>query len=152
MKSSRQNKILEIIKKNNVQTQSELIDRLNAEGYKVTQATVSRDIRELKLVKVSLGGQEYKYAESAQEDIKISAKFKTILRETLVSADYACNTMVLKTYAGMANAAAAAIDNMGWNEIVGSIAGDDTVLIIMRSDESAREFYDKFQEIVVSRS
>ena len=147
MKNKRQKKIIEIIGKENIQTQSELIERLRSEGFKVTQATVSRDIRELKLVKVSLGDQQYRYSESSRDDIKISARFKTILLETLVSVDYACNMLVLKTYSGMANAAAAAVDNMGWNEIVGSIAGDDTVLIIMRSDESAKEFCERFSEI-----
>ncbi|MBR6682691.1 MAG: arginine repressor, partial [Clostridia bacterium] len=90
----------------------------------------------------------YKYAESHKDDVKISVKYKNILNETLVKADFACNMIVLKTYAGMANAAAAAVDNMGWDEIVGSIAGDDTVLIIMRSEESAKDFYDKFNELI----
>ena len=144
MKKSRQSKILELIKKYEIETQEELADYLRKEGFMVTQATASRDIRELKLVKVSAGKNSYKYAEAPKDGMNISAKYKNILKETLVSADYACNTLVLKTYSGMAQAAAAAIDNMGWSEIVGSVAGDDTVLIIMRSDESAKDFYDRF--------
>ncbi len=148
MKKERQKKILEIIEQYNVETQEELTERLKNEGYNVTQATASRDIRELNLVKVSVDGISYKYAEAPKEDMKISVKYKNILRETLVSADYACHTVVLKTYSGMAQAAAAAIDNMGWKEIVGSVAGDDTILIVMRSDDSAREFYSKFNSLI----
>ena len=148
MKRQRQNKILEIINNNIIDTQDALIEKLKEEGYDVTQATASRDIRELNLTKVALGGGVYKYAESHKDDVKISVKYKNILNETLVKADFACNMIVLKTYAGMANAAAAAVDNMGWDDIVGSIAGDDTVLIIMRSEESAKDFYDKFNELI----
>jgi transcriptional regulator of arginine metabolism len=151
MKKERQKKILEIIDSYNVETQEDLTERLREEGYKVTQATASRDIRELNLVKVSVDGMSYKYAVAPKEDIKISVKYKNILRETLISADYACHTVVLKTYSGMAQAAAAAIDNMGWNEIVGSVAGDDTILIIMRSDDSAKAFYSKFNNLIGQR-
>ena len=142
MKKERQKKILEIIDSYNVETQEDLTERLREEGYKVTQATASRDIRELNLVKVSVDGMSYKYAVAPKENI---------LRETLISADYACHTVVLKTYSGMAQAAAAAIDNMGWNEIVGSVAGDDTILIIMRSDDSAKAFYSKFNNLIGQR-
>lgn len=148
MKKRRQSKILELIKNYNIETQEELTERLRDEGFDVTQATASRDIRELNLVKVSAGGNSYKYAESAKEDMRISVKYRNILRETLVSVDYACNMMVLKTYSGMAQAAAAAIDNMGWNEIVGSVAGDDTIIIVMRSDDSAKDFYSKFNDLL----
>ncbi len=151
MKKERQKKILEIIERYNVGTQEDLTDRLREEGYKVTQATASRDIRELNLVKVSVDGVSYKYAVAPKEDINISIKYKNILRETLISADFACHTVVLKTYSGMAQAAAAAIDNMGWNEIVGSVAGDDTILIIMRSDESAKDFYSKFNNLIAQK-
>ena len=144
MKKNRQAKILEIINKNTVETQYTLIEMLRLEGYDVTQATASRDIRELNLVKVSVDGGSYKYAESPKDDIKISVKYKNILKETLINVDYACNAIVLKTHSGMA----AAMDNMGWSEIVGSVAGDDTIIMIMRSDESAKEFYSKFNSLV----
>lgn len=148
MKELRHRKILDIISENNVQTQEELISKLREAGFSVTQATVSRDIRELKLVKVSAGGNEYKYAESTHEDIKISAKYRNILKETMASVDYSGNIVVVKTYPGMAQAAATAIDNMGWDDIVGSVAGDDTIIIIMRANNSAIDFYDKFTEIL----
>lgn len=148
MKKIRQTKILELINKYNIETQDGLIEKLKEEGFDVTQATASRDIRELNLVKVSFGGGAYKYAESPKDEMNISVKYKNILKETLVSVDYACNTIVLKTYSGMAQAAAAAIDNMGWSEIVGSVAGDDTILIIMRSDESAKEFNTRFHTLI----
>ena len=148
MKKVRQSKIIELINKYNIETQDGLIEKLREEGFDVTQATASRDIRELNLVKVSFGGGSYKYAESPKDDMNISVKYKNILKETLVSVDYACNTIVLKTYSGMAQAAAAAIDNMGWSEIVGSVAGDDTILIVMRSDESAKEFNTKFHSLI----
>lgn len=148
MKKRRQSKILELINKYNIETQEELTEKLREEGYMVTQATASRDIRELNLVKVAVDGNSYKYAESHKEDIKISVKYKNILKETLVNVDYACNSIVLKTYSGMAQAAAAALDNMGWNEIVGSVAGDDTVLLVMRSDESAKDFYERFNTLI----
>lgn len=151
MKKQRQKKILEIISKYNVETQDGLIEKLRDEGFVVTQATASRDIRELNLVKVSADGNTYKYAEANKDDMKISVKYKSILKETLVSIDYACNMIVLKTYSGMAQAAAAALDNMGWSEIVGSVAGDDTIIIVMRSDDSAKEFYSKFHGMIAKK-
>ena len=148
MKKQRQKKILELIAQYNIETQDGLIEKLREVGFDVTQATASRDIRELNLVKVAADGNTYKYAESAKDDMKISVKYRNILKETLVSIDYACNSIVLKTYSGMAQAAAAAVDNMGWSEIVGSVAGDDTIIIVMRSDESAKEFYTNFNGLI----
>lgn len=148
MKKQRQNKILELISKYNIETQDALIEKLKEEGFAVTQATASRDIRELNLVKITDEDNVCKYAQSTRDNMKISLKYKNILKETLVNIDYACNMIVLKTYSGMAQAAAAAVDNMGLNEIVGSVAGDDTIIMIMRSDESAKEFYTKFHGIV----
>jgi transcriptional regulator of arginine metabolism len=148
MKKQRQKKIVELIAQYNIETQDGLIEKLREEGFDVTQATASRDIRELNLVKVSVDGNVYKYAESPKDDIKISVKYRNILKETLLSIDYACNMMVLKTYSGMAQAAAAAVDNMGWSEIVGSVAGDDTIIIVMRSDESAKDFYENFHGLI----
>lgn len=151
MKKQRQKKILELIAQYNIETQDGLIEKLKEEGFDVTQATASRDIRELNLVKVSVDGNSYKYAESSKDDMKISVKYRNILKETLISIDYACNSIVLKTYSGMAQAAAAAVDNMGWSEIVGSVAGDDTIIIIMRSDESAKEFYSNFHGLIAKK-
>lgn len=148
MKYKRHNKIIEIINENNIETQDELIEKLKESGFDVTQATVSRDIRELKLIKVSTDNNSYKYALSSPDTMKISVKYRSIIKETIVKVDYAGNFVVLKTYSGMANAAAAAIDGMGWNEIVGSIAGDDNIFILMRSEEIAAEFAAKFKTVL----
>ena len=140
MKKGRQEKILELITKYEIETQDELIEFLGEEGYNVTQATISRDIRELRLTKVACGFGVYKYVVSTQESHSHSAKYLNILKETVITIDHAGNIVVVKTYAGMAQAAAAALDSMGWTEIIGSIAGDDTIMLVVRSVESARVF------------
>ncbi len=154
MKSKRLNRILEIIGTKNVETQDELIKLLNDDGFSVTQATVSRDIKELGLVKVSTKENRYKYALPASQEhdnIKISAKYRNIMRETVLKVDYASNIVVVKTYSGMANAAAAAIDGMGWSEIVGSIAGDDTIMVVVRTAEHAVEFVERLNDMLSTR-
>ncbi len=140
MKQNRQSKILEIISQNTIETQEQLIEKLREAGYDVTQATVSRDIRELRLMKVSCGFGVYKYIVSAQESHTHSAKYINILGETVINVEHAGNLVVVKTYPGMANAAGAALDSMGWTEIIGSIAGDDTLMLVVRSGETARSF------------
>lgn len=140
MKQNRQEAILDIISKNTVETQEQLIEKLREEGYNVTQATISRDIRELRLTKISCGFGVYKYVVSSQEAHVHSVKYLNILKETVTSVEHAGNLVVVKTYAGMAQAAAAALDNMGWTEIIGSIAGDDTIMIVLRSAETSRSF------------
>lgn len=148
MKQKRHNKIIEIISKYDIDTQDELILRLSDAGFDVTQATVSRDIRDLKLVKISTPDHKYKYALSRKENIHISAKYKNILRETIVRVDYTNVFVVLHTYSGMAQAAAAAVDGMGWEEIVGTIAGDDTIFILMRDNSAAVGFSEKLKQII----
>ncbi len=140
MKQNRQNAILDIISKNTIETQEQLIEKLTEAGYNVTQATVSRDIRELRLTKVSCGFGVYKYVVSNQESHVHSVKYLNILKETVTSIEHAGNLVVVKTYAGMAQAAAAALDSMGWTEIIGSIAGDDTIILVLRSADAARTF------------
>ncbi len=139
-KQNRQGLILDIIAANTVETQEQLIEKLTEAGYPVTQATISRDIRELRLTKVACGFGVYKYVVSTQETHSHSAKYLNILKETVTSVDHAGNIVIVKTYAGMAQAAAAALDSMGWTEIIGSIAGDDTIMLVVRSVESARVF------------
>lgn len=139
-KQSRQGLILDIISENTVETQEQLIERLAQAGYPVTQATISRDIRELRLTKVACGFGVYKYVVSAPESHSHSAKYLNILKETVTAIDHAGNIVVVKTYSGMAQAAAAALDSMGWTEIIGSIAGDDTVMLVLRSVEASRAF------------
>ena len=151
MKNSRQKQILEIITDHDVETQEELIARLKALGFKATQATVSRDIKELKLIKIATDGGHYKYASSSIEEGKPNAKFHTILRETVVSVKRAGNLVVVRTYNGMAMAAAAAVDSLQMNCIYGTIAGDDTIFVAV-SDEVAGELIEsKISTIIAGR-
>ena len=137
MKTRRQAKILELIQQNNVETQEELSAYLEREGYQVTQATVSRDIRELKLTKIATDNGRQKYAVIADADIGMLEKYARVLREGYVSMDIAQNILVIKTVSGMASAVCAAIDAMKMNEVVGSIAGDDTLICIIRTNDDA---------------
>ncbi len=149
MKTQRHNKIMEIISRERIETQEDLIDRLRSEGFAVTQATISRDIKEMGLVKVATRDNAYKYAVPSMNDresIRISNKYRNIIRESIRRVDYAGNLVVLHTYSGMAQAAAAAMDGMNWPDIVGSIAGDDTILAVLRTPEKAQEFTMQFRQ------
>ncbi len=147
MKYNRQNEIIALISENEIETQEDLSARLQSKGYMVTQATISRDIRELKLVKVAGAGGKYKYALPHREENNISTKFRNLLVETVTGVDSANNIAVVKTCSGMAQGAAAAIDSMGRDDIVGSVAGDDTILIVMRTNESAAALIAELREI-----
>ena len=127
MKVSRHTKILELIEKYDIETQDELAAKLREEGFDVTQATVSRDIRELKLTKIPTSGGKQKYAVIGDSGEAMAQKYERVLREAFISVDMAQNILVIKTVAGMANAVCAAIDAMNMKEIVGSVAGDDTI-------------------------
>ena len=135
--NARQQAILDIISRQEVSTQSELTNLLREEGYDATQATVSRDINELGLIKTSGSLKKFRYTVKKQDEqiIKISKIFK----ESVVSIDIAMNLLVLKTFAGSANAAAAMIDKLGIPQIVGTIAGDDTILVITKSPEDVQK-------------
>lgn len=135
MKTKRQLKMLELIKKHEIETQEELSDYLLKEGFQVTQATVSRDIRELKLTKVSMSNGRQKYVALREESEDLSEKYTRVFRDAYVSMDMAQNILVIKTVSGMAMAVAAAIDAMHLHEIVGCIAGDDTIMCAVRSVE-----------------
>lgn len=148
MKAERHAKIIELIRKHNIETQEELADKLNEEGYNVTQATVSRDIRELKLTKVADGAGRQKYVFLDGKDNSMSDKFIRILREAYVSVDMAQNILVVKTVSGMAMAVAAAIDAMNYHEIVGCIAGDDTIMCAVRTVEDTKNLMDKIHKLV----
>lgn len=148
MKAERHAKIIELIRKHNIETQEELADRLNEEGYNVTQATVSRDIRELKLTKVADGAGRQKYVFLDGKDNSMSDKFIRILKEAYVSVDMAQNILVVKTVSGMAMAVAAAIDSMNYHEIVGCIAGDDTIMCAVRTVEDTKNLMDKIHKLV----
>lgn len=151
MKSERHAKVVELIKKYDIETQEDLADRLNREGYNVTQATVSRDIRELKLTKVSDGGKKQKYVVPDGKEGIGNDRFIRILREAYVSVDMAQNILVVKTVAGMAMAAAAAVDAMNWNEIVGCIAGDDTIMCAVRTVDDTKNLMEKIRRLVSAK-
>lgn len=148
MKHARQEKILQIINENTVETQEQLIEKLVEAGFNVTQATVSRDVRELKLTKISCGFGVYKYVVSSRDSHAHSAKFLNMLKEMVTGVDHAGNLVVVKTYPGMAQAAAAALDSMEYPEIIGSIAGDDTVMLVIRSAEATRAFSLELQGLI----
>jgi transcriptional regulator of arginine metabolism len=137
MKSSRQDEILRIIREKDVETQEELAEELRKNGYKVTQATVSRDIRELRLLKVAANGGGFKYARPERHETAVSDRLTRILNDSLVNVDFSGNMIVVKTLSGSANVAAEALDNLGWAEIIGTIAGDNTIFIVTKSEAVA---------------
>ena len=147
MKISRQSKILELISRKQIETQEELCSLLNAEGYEVTQATVSRDIRALKLTKLTDSEGKQYYA-AIKENTNRKEKYLNILREGFVSADTAQNLLVIKTASGMAMAVAAGVDHMEFREVVGSIAGDDTIMMAIRTSEECQQVLKKLRELV----
>lgn len=148
MKTKRQTKILELIKKYEIETQEDLSAYLEQEGYQVTQATVSRDIRELKLTKVALNNGRQKYVALLETNEDMSQKYERIFRDGFISMDIAQNILVIKTVSGMAMAVAAALDALQLHEIVGSIAGDDTIMCAVRSTEDAIAVIDKLRKFV----
>ena len=147
MKVSRHAKIIELINQYDIETQEELADRLNQSGFKVTQATVSRDIRDLKLTKMSVDGGKQKYVIIKPEDGGMTEKYMRVLRDGYVSMDMAQNILVIKTVSGLAMAVAAAIDAMQWKEVVGCIAGDDTIMCAIRTVEDTTCVMDKIRKI-----
>lgn len=138
-KTERQQKIIEIIGTYNISTQTELTNKLVEMGYDVTQATISRDLQEMRIMKVTLPDGTYKYAASNDSDIRINDKLQNVFEQCLVSVDYANNLVVLKTISGAAQAVGYALDSFTWEEIVGSIAGDDTIMIVVRNEKSAKQ-------------
>lgn len=148
MKVERHSKIIELIHKYEIETQEELAERLNQEGFHVTQATVSRDIRELKLTKFAMDSGRQKYIIVPGSDGKLSEKYKNVLKDGFLSIDRAENMLVVKTVSGMAMAVAAALDVMQWNEVVGCIAGDDTIMAAIRTKEEALVVMERLKKLV----
>lgn len=149
MKNERQNKILEIIQKEDIDTQEMLLERLERMGITCTQATISRDIKQLHLIKEPVGRGKYRYAISIHRNsLNVADKLRTIFRESITSIDYAENIVVIKTMAGLASAAAAAIDGMHITYMVGSLAGDDTALLVMRDKDSAAVFAEEIKDML----
>lgn len=140
--------ILEIIEQKDIETQEELAEELKRRGVKVTQATVSRDIKELRLLKVLSDHGGYKYATVERAEKGMSERFIRILSESVISLDNVGNLIVIKTLSASANAAAEAIDSMKWSEVLGSIAGDNTILVIARSEEAVESLMARFNTLI----
>ena len=148
MKRNRQEAILRVISQYEVETQQELAQRLKEEGFEVTQATVSRDIREMKLSKMPTGEGHQKYVRFHNDEKHLSGKYVNVLKEGFVSIDMAQNILVVKTVSGMAMAVAAAIDAMKYPEIVGTIAGDDTIMMAVRTVEDTKSLMNQILQLV----
>lgn len=150
MKKNRHDAILALIESENIGTQEELMIKLNEMGYKVTQATVSRDIKSLKLVKSPVAGGQYKYSAVKNESDDFADKYHSILSHSVTKVDYAGNMAVVKCYAGMAQAAAAALDNLVSETIVGTLAGDDTVFVLCKNESEAASFVSHIRQYVAT--
>lgn len=149
MKSQRQAKILEIIATKNVETQEQLLAELQKEGFRGTQATISRDIKELRIVKELTSLGTYRYTTSVNEvGASFSSRLNTIFKECVVNFDYAQNIVVIHTLPGLASAAGSAVDAMNLNVIVGSLAGDDTLVVIMRDTNAAASFCSEIRNLL----
>ena len=147
MKGKRQEAILELVKKFEIETQEELAEKLNKSGFSVTQATISRDIRELKLTKIQRGAKQV-YAALTENKYSNSNKYIDILKHSFVSMDMAQNILVIKTASGTAMALATALDSLHWDEIVGTIAGDDTVMCAIRTVDDTKKLMKRLGDIL----
>ena len=149
MKSQRQAKIMEIISTRNVETQEQLLAALQKEGFRGTQATISRDIKELRIVKELTSLGTYRYTTSTNEvSGSFSSRLNTIFRECVIGFDYAQNIIIIRTLPGLASAAGSAIDAMNMNMVVGTLAGDDTVMVVMRDNNAAAVFCGEIKNLI----
>ena len=148
MKIARHSKIIDLINQYDIETQEELAAKLQEAGFAVTQATVSRDIRELKLMKIARPDGGSRYTVMGQRDSQNSEKYIRVLKDAFLSMEMAQNILVIKTVSGMANAAGAALDNMNYSQVVGCIAGDDTIACINRSTDDTIILMDKIKKII----
>ena len=149
MKSNRHTKIVVLINRFPITTQEELLEYLKEEGFDVTQSTVSRDIKKLRLTKALDSNGKYRYQAPSQNLNVAKNGFFSLIDTSVVSVDYAMNMVVVKTYAGMAQAVCAAFDSMQYDSIVGTIAGDDTIFIVCKNEESARAYTQEFLKYVI---
>lgn len=149
MKSQRQAKIIEIITTRNVETQEQLLALLQQEGFKGTQATISRDIKELRIVKELTGLGTYRYTTASKEmSGSFSSRLNSIFRECVTGFDYAQNIIIIRTLPGLGSAAGAAIDAMNMSSVVGSLAGDDTVMVVMRDNNAAAALFGEIKSLL----
>ncbi|MBQ7839067.1 MAG: arginine repressor [Lachnospiraceae bacterium] len=151
MKQNRHQKIAELVEHYEIETQEELAEKLKEAGFPVTQATISRDIRQMHLSKVPTGNGRQKYVILKQENKELSDKYIRVLRDGFVSMDMAQNILVMRTFSGMAMAVAAAVDAIQFTEVVGCIAGDDTIMIAVRSVEETKTLMGKIRELMQNR-
>ena len=147
-KNSRQERILSLIRDNDISTQEDLTAKVNQAGFEATQATISRDIRTLHLYKCNTKSGKQKYCVDLHRDIELDSKYKRVLKDGFVSIDMAQNILVIKTVSGMAMAVAAAIDSMHFAEIVGTIAGDDTIMMAVRTVEDTKLLLEKISQLI----
>ena len=148
MRYSRQNRIIEIIKENDIDTQEKLASMLREDGYEVTQATISRDIKELQLVKTLSSNGKYKYIVNTSDELPVTDRFTKIFKQTAISVDCAKNIVIIKTLSGCANAAAEAIDTSSLPHVKGSIAGDNTIFLAVDEEENVPELVDYFNDLL----
>ena len=148
MRYARQNKILELIENNEIETQEKLSSMLRENGFDVTQATISRDIKELQLIKMLSSSGKYMYAAGMGHGFHVTNRFVKIFNETIKSIDYAGNIVIVKTLSGCANAACEAIDSLSLPHVMGSVAGDNTILIVIDTPEHSEDFIDTFNEML----
>lgn len=147
-RTGRQLKLIEIINKNEIETQESLAEALRNEGYLVTQATVSRDIKDLGLIKVMTPNKTYKYAQPASTEQKSSGKMLNLFRECVISIDYAGHLIVIKTVSGGANSAATLVDKLNFPEVMGCVAGDDTILVVIKDQQKIVPIVEKLKSLL----
>ncbi len=147
-KSSRHKKILEIIRLNSIETQNEIMDKLIECGYKIDQSTVSRDVKELRLIKIPDSNGKYKYAESNSQSARDSSKFFSLFTENVASVGRGQNIVCLKCLTGMSQAVCASFDNLKWENVVGTLAGEDTIFILFDTDTSAEAFEAQLSRLI----
>ena len=150
MKTKRQDEIIRLIQACDIETQEDLAAELRVLGYKVTQATVSRDIRELRLIKVAAKGGGFKYAKPERHEVAVSERLTRILADSLLNVEAAGNLIVVQTLSGSANVAAEALDNLGWDEIIGTIAGDNTIFIATKHENEAEALTGRIRKMTES--
>lgn len=148
MKSQRQQRILELVSKYEIETQEDMMSRLQSEGFKVTQATVSRDLKELKLTKVLTARGTYRYAVNVGRQLTGSVKFNNAMVDSIIQVEHSLNNIVIKTYPGLAQAVASGVDALNMHSILGCVAGDDTIIIVTRDIESADEISQTLTELM----
>jgi len=148
MRYSRQNKILDIINSTEVETQERLVTLLKKSGYKVTQATISRDIKELQLVKILSSSGKYKYSVGSNSDQPVTDRYIKIFRDTILTVAASNNIIVLKTLTGCANAACEAIDSLNMQNIIGTIAGDNTIFVVVNDQANVSMLVSRFNELI----